>query len=739
MIYLSEYSVILYGGSVVSNAMSTQLQVQQPDHFDFNQPEKFDEWKSRFELFVTLAKVGEGATNASKVKRDAFVYMLGPNAIDILNTFQLSDEDNAKYETVLAKFEDYFNSSRSVLADRWTFRERKQNPGESINDFIISLHSMARYLDFGASKNERIRDQLVFGVRDENLRNKLKMKENLTLTTAEKLCRQSVIMQGQQDSVNNPANRDFFRNNDFMFSPTQNRQAVLKEEVFRLSEAPTSSHACSTAYGCCNRERDHVTQPVYDDYISRVDNRIYTGRCCGRRHVNNEVCPATLGDRVCYKCGNKGHYARCCRTKVSRQQQLRQRRSNVSAIEGNKKLLSVNNGWFMEILVNDFPVLFKLDTGATVTVIPETLATEVNAEIISTDRTFLVANGANVKPVGKCHTKLTHNERSIGADLFVFPGSNSALLGLPEIMALNIIAPGCVNAVNPDAIANSYPDLFGTLGKIKGEKYKIELTPDVVPFALTNARPVPIPLLGKVKEELDRMQRLNVCSKVTQPTDWCSPIVVVSKPDGTIRLCGDYTHLNKYVKRENYPMQSTDYLLAQIGKSKIFSRLDLNSAFWQLELDEESKLLTTFITPFGRFYFHRCPFGITSIPERYQRSIAGLLSGLKGVISMMDDVFIHGENQIDHDIALKNVLDRLSTAGVTLKRSKCLFSVNQVKFLGHVITSDGIRADPDKTKAIDNLPAPSNVPKLRQFLGCANYLAKFLPHFSTISAPLRNL
>ena len=170
---------------------------------------KFDEWLARFELYCTLANVGVSGTNASKIKRDAFVYFLGPEAIDVLNSFQLSDEDDKKYDTVMEKFKTFFNSSRNMMADRWTFRERKQNVGETMSDYIISLHSMARYLEFGESKNEQIRDQLVFGVRDENLRNKLKMKEDLTLDVAEKLCRQAEVIQVQQSS-----NIDVNRNTD---------------------------------------------------------------------------------------------------------------------------------------------------------------------------------------------------------------------------------------------------------------------------------------------------------------------------------------------------------------------------------------------------------------------------------------------------------------------------------------------------------------------------------------------
>ena len=125
--------------------------------------------------------------------------------------------------------------------------------------------------------------------------------------------------------------------------------------------------------------------------------------------------------------------------------------------------------------------------------------------------------------------------------------------------------------------------------------------------------------MEEVKSELERMEKENIISKVEGPTDWCAGMVVVPKSNKKVRICVDLTQLNKCVKRERHIMPSVDHTLAQLSNAKIFSKLDANSGFWQIELSKQSALLTTFITPFGRYCFNRLPFGISSAPELFQK------------------------------------------------------------------------------------------------------------------------
>ena len=168
------------------------------------------------------------------------------------------------------------------------------------------------------------------------------------------------------------------------------------------------------------------------------------------------------------------------------------------------------------------------------------------------------------------------------------------------------------------------------------------------------------------------------------------------------------------VLHEVHPLPRVDETLAQLSGATVFTKLDANGGFWQIPLSEKSRLLTTFITPMGT------SFGITSTPEHFQKSMSAILEGLPGIVCQMDDVLTHGKNQAEHDARLLKALTRISTAGVTLNPEKCEISRNSIKFLGHIVDSNRITADPDKTKALEQMEKPTNITQLQQFLGMAN-------------------
>ena len=246
-------------------------------------------------------------------------------------------------------------------------------------------------------------------------------------------------------------------------------------------------------------------------------------------------------------------------------------------------------------------------------------------------------------------------------------------------------------------------------------------------------------MLPKVKAELEHMERMGVVSRVKEPTDWCAAMVVVPKTGGKVRICVDLTRLNESVRREYHLLPAVEQTLAQLAGARVFTKLDANSGFWQVPLAKESALLTTFITPFGRFCFNRLPFGITSAPKHFQRRMSEILQDVEGAICLVDDIFIHGRSQEEHDHRLEAVLRRLQEVGLTLNEKKCEFSRPSVKFLGQIVDQSGVRPDPDKVSAILNLRTPSCVGDVRRFFGMTNQLGKFSRHLADKTKPLHDL
>ena len=149
-------------------------------------------------------------------------------------------------------------------------------------------------------------------------------------------------------------------------------------------------------------------------------------------------------------------------------------------------------------------------------------------------------------------------------------------------------------------------------------------------------------------DELNQMESLGVISKVSDPTEWCAGMVVVPKKSGNVHICVDLKALNESVMRETHPIPKVDDTLAQLSGAALFTKLDANSSFWHIPLSEESGLLTTFITPFGRYAFNKLPFGISSTPEIFQRHINRILEGLEGVVCQIDDILVFGKNEGEH-------------------------------------------------------------------------------------------
>jgi hypothetical protein len=414
--------------------------------------------------------------------------------------------------------------------------------------------------------------------------------------------------------------------------------------------------------------------------------------------------------------------------------------------------------WMVDLTLGNtnVQVHFKVDTGADVTAIPEKLFGEIfkSSQLQPSDRTLYGPGQTKLETIGKfkgvLHLDSNRNSRQHSGqscqNIYVIKHLNQALLGRPAIEALHILSKANLSSVSeseqPAELAKYkklFPTLFSGLGKLEGA-YKIELQGDAKPFAITTPRQVPLPLMSKVKEELTRMQNLGVIKPVDQPTDWCAGMVVVPKANSErVRICVDMQRLNESVRRELHPLPSVDQTLAQLRGAKILTKLDANSGFWQIDLDEESQLLTCFMTPFGRFAFRRLPFGISSAPEHFQKRMQRILEGLDGVVCEMDDILVFGENQTEHDKRLMDVLRGLEKAGLTLNSEKCVFSVRSLKFIGHIVGENGISADPLKIKAIADMEQPTNVSEMRRFLGMANQLSKFTLDLAETTKPLRDL
>ena len=250
---------------------------------------------------------------------------------------------------------------------------------------------------------------------------------------------------------------------------------------------------------------------------------------------------------------------------------------------------------------------------------------------------------------------------------------------------------------------------------------------------------MPVTLKPKLKSELDRMVERGVICPIEEPTEWCNQISIQTKKDASLRVCIDPRPLNKVLQRELYPLPTMEEVLPEMSTARVLSKVDLQSGYWHCELDHESSLLTTIITPFGRYRWNRLPFGMNVSAEIFQRKLNQTLEGLDGVVCVADDIVVFGRDEEDHDKKLRLLLQRCRETGMKLNRNKCEFRLDEINFMGHRVTSEGLKPDERKIEAILKMENPTDVKGIQRLQGTIGYLSKFLPGLSSAMEPIRRL
>ena len=678
------------------------IKLEPPGPFDIKQPEQWTRWKRRFEQY----RIASGLDGEDQPRQVCvFLYCMGQDAEDVLTSTTITEANRKDYKKVIEELDKFFKVRRNVIFERAKFNRRDQLPEETTEEYITALYGMIDFCEYEERfKEEMLRDRLVVGIRDKALSEKLQLDSNLKLETAKTNIRQ--------------------------------REAVKQQRSFLIQgSTKTNPISVDSIRHGRNKRGDSSSQRSGHKKPQPSQEEVACTRCGRKPTHNKQQCPAR--DAECHRCHKKGHYKSMCKTKT------------VSSVDTEDSQLDSayldtltedqSSAWSVSVMVGQQALTFKVDTGAEVTAISERAFQELGEEVLKKPTKRLYGpSKLPLEVIGQFTHTLQFKGRSSQQEIFVVKGLKKNLLGLPAIISLELVARMDTLTDPQSEIIAAYPKVFNGLGNL-GEPYEISLMEDAVPFALSTPRRIPLALRGQIKTELDKMEAQGVISKVSGPTSWCAGMVVVPKKTGQIRICVDLKPLNQSVKRELYPLPRVDEALAQLTGATVFSKLDANSGFWQIPLAESSRALTTFLTPFGRYQFNKLPFGITSAPEHFQRRMLEVLSGLEGVVCLIDDVLVHAKNKEEHDSRLKAVLERLENRGVTLNTAKCSFCKPSVQFLGHTVSSQGISADPQKTAALRLMPAPTNTSELRRFLGMANQLGKFSPKLSELSQPLRAL
>ncbi|XP_059056153.1 uncharacterized protein K02A2.6-like [Achroia grisella] len=687
-----------------------------------------DAWRKWSKQFMVFMKASGVYKESTDVKSSLLVNLIGSDGYDIYTTFKYDKNENQEdFDILINKFNEHFGMKKNTTMARFKFFTRNQERGETIDEYVTALKLLTQSCEFEHLEEGLIRDRIVCGVTDSKLRDRLLREDDLDLGRAVKICQASEMTAEEQRQIENAK---------------CGTEAGTSSAVDVVYGARTEQQWGASRYPRGGRQarrgRGRLGAPVADGAAAAARG---CAACGSARCQGGSQCSAK--SVKCFSCHEIGHFKRMCPGKRYKNKiyHIKESASDsdeelyyVSTLDGNSG--NKNCKWYetLSLVSNNSKQVFKLDTGSDLNVmsIKTFLNLGLNTSCLSPDKTKAQSFCGNYIPIiGSCYIDWIYKNRKYNLYFIISDQNCQSVLGKNACDELGLVRR--IFAINID----DYDDLFQGVGKLPG-KYSIITEIGAQPVVCP-VRKIPLGVKDKLFLELERMENLGVIRKVAHPTPWVNAIVVVAKKDGSIRLCLDPRSLNRVVHRAHYPLPTVTEIAAKLKGARFFSKLDARSGFWMVQLDNRSADLCTFGTPFGRYQFLRLPYGINCASEVFHAKVRELLEDLVGVDSFVDDIIVWGSDKTQHDEQLKMLLDRARQVGIKFNRAKCEFCVPQVTYLGHKFNSEGMHVDNNKLKAIKDMPKPQDRKSLERFLGMINYLSKFIPNYSQVASPLRQL
>ena len=709
-------------------AVSTTAKIPSPLNLSdcLHQGENWKSFRREWKFYELAAGIHK---KAQEVRVASLLNVIGKEGMDMYETFQWGNSSDAlKIDKVLEKFEERCVPACNETYERYVFFKREQWSNESLDSYITALMKLSESCGFGALRESLVRDRLILGVKDDRVREKLLGKRDLDLDKAIETIKASQV--------------------------THSRVTEISEEFSAKEDINAVGQRSKPKRGKVPRRKPPSKDPP------KIKECLF---CGGTHALERKLCPAS--GQKCKKCGKEGHFAVKCRSKSEDAKVHMVEQEEVFYVHS----VSGKDQALVSLTLNgSASVTFQIDTGSSANILPlqdyiRAKKDYSKANIVPKDITLVMHDRSKRKALGFARLKVAHKVSKHELNFVIVDQDVTPLFGLKSSQGMGLVkimVPGDDTSVNnvvaapkkesavsenvtKDPLLILFADVFQGIGCLPGE-YSIELSKDVQPVVHPPRR-VPVPKKEAMKAELDRMVADKIVTPVTEPTDWVSSVLAVPKKDGSVRICLDPKDLNTAIKRSHYPLPTVEDVTSRLTNAKVFSVLDAKSGFWQVKLTENSSYLTTFNTPFGRFRWLRMPFGISSVPEIWQRKMHEAIEGLQGVEVIADDFLVYGfgdtvdEAVKNHDQNLTAFLQRCRELNLTLNFQKIKLRLSCVPFMGHLLSADGVVTDPNKVRAIRDMPVPTDVKSLKRFLGMVTYLAKFLPNLSSFCEPLRRL
>ena len=699
------------------------------DQLTNNQNNEWINYKANLELYFTAANITE-----DKQKAALLLYLGGSELKKIYDT--LDPAQKSTYKEAVALLDEHFKEKINLTYERYQFRSLTQNPNENCRSFITRLRSAVSKCEFKKYSDEQaVIDTFIEKVSDNKLRRKLLRDSELNITKLLEITTDAETAEMQASNI---------------------EKQTHHEEIETLNKLQFQNGV---------RKKTFNNPPFKREFYknNRSDNLLCYG--CGQNgHIHgSKECPA-LGQQ-CNFCHAYNHFETSCKKKKQNGNTNHNQPTGKKPGKFNKR--NFNNALTIEsdsddeylfclnkmndiiIKVDGISVPFLRDSGATINIIDKNnydrIKQQTNIKLLPTSTKIYPYN--SIKPLelkGVFYSNTAYKENHHIAKIYVSANSDAGcILGRTSSTELGVLtlAEEINNIetknVQIDQIIQEYNELFSGLGCLKNVEVKFDIDETIRPVA-QHLRRIPYHVRLKVEKKIKQLIDLDIIEPVTGSTPWISPVIAIPKGED-IRLVVDMRKPNTAIKRSHHPIPTLEELITKFNGCKLFSKIDLNNGYHQIQLHKDSRYITSFVTHEGVFQYKRLVQGVNDAFTIYQYHISQLFKQENLIENICDDILIAGRNEDEHNENVRKCFQILKENNLTVNSKKCIFGVKEIEFYGHVITEKGIKPAVKITEAVKNFTEPKNVKEVQSFLGLINYLGIFINNLSTLTAPLRHL
>jgi len=665
----------------------TSLKIDPPKIRE-NSAEAFDKFILQFERYLRILKPKE------EDKLDLFLLSIGDGLAgyyDELEWKELTEEEKnsgmTEYKRAKNFISEKLSGGKNILSERIRLYSSKQQPGQSINDYVSQLRQIAQYCKFPSSfTNEALRDAFCQGLESDSNR--------------KAVCQSFAL----------------FNKSNKTFSLEDAVAAVQIEESARSAIGSIDSSQCVE---------------VASTHVSTTNKSCFW---CGSKILHGRKdCPAN--GKTCSNCKGIGHFHKVCR----KPKEVKSSAVFISAIQNDSGARRYITG-----KIKDIPVSWLVDSGSEVSFIRIDLAKKLGLSYNHNHHTSLKvisASGNKISVLSKIAVCLELDNHFVETELLICEGtSDEAVLGIPalsQFRSVNFKFSGVLPALNVGSLSTveGFAEIFDKSSTISTD---LEISLGVT----DNAKAVRCPSRKRspddekfIREEVSKLAKENII--VPSKSSWRSQVVVAKQANGKKRLCVDYAStINRSTVIDAFPVPLIEDVLRQLHGQTIFSTVDLRSAYFQVPLLPSEWHFTAFEAAGELWEFTRLPFGVTNGVPIFCRVIKDIVKDLPGVVHYFDDIVIAGKTAQEHKRNLKAFLERCKLVNLTLNSKKCSFEVSKLDFLGHTFENGTMTPDSDRLRPLLEYPLPTTFKQLERFLGLAVYYSKWIKGFADVAEPL---